>query len=109
MVHNVVIALTACQTKQPAFGRSLFSEGLPGAAYYTYALYNRAAQQGELVSPDAISERHWAEEVRDLKPIRVYLHRFNVVIVEKVADGVEEGKYDDADKSRRCPAFRHCE
>jgi hypothetical protein len=40
-----------------------------------------------------IPKKFWAASIRDLKPVKVYIHINNVVVVQKVADGKEEGLY----------------
>jgi hypothetical protein len=71
---------------------------LKAAAEQTYANYNRAFQAG-MEKPQPEGERHeipakyWTDPIKALKPISVYLHRANVVVVQRVANGIEEGKY----------------
>jgi hypothetical protein len=40
-----------------------------------------------------IPSKYWAEPIKALNPLRVYLHRVNVVVAQRISDGVEEGKY----------------
>jgi hypothetical protein len=35
----------------------------------------------------------WADPIKALHPVKVYTHRVNVVVVQGVHDGIEEGKY----------------
>jgi hypothetical protein len=72
--------------------------GLRAAAEQTYANYNRAFQAGmekpQLnVERPEIPAKYWTDPIKALKPLSVYLHRMNVVVVQCVANGIEEGKY----------------
>jgi hypothetical protein len=72
---------------------SLFSDDLVGAAHATYVARLRATRGG---TPDPTNEyypRYWAPRIRELKPIKVYKHRINIVVVQRIEDGVEYGKY----------------
>ena len=64
------------------------------AAYETYTRHVRARRGsgGEKRNPKIYREC-WAEGIKQLKPIRVYKHKNNIVVVQKVRDNVEEGKY----------------
>lgn len=85
------------QTQNPSENSSA-TAGLKAAAEETYANYNRAYQAGlekaQLnVERPEIPSKYWAEAIKALKPNSVYLHRMNVVVVQRTANGVEEGKY----------------
>lgn len=67
--------------------------GLPEAAHATYAAHIRAVNAGQEKRGTDIPSRYWADGIQALKPIRVYTHRANVVVVQKVAGRVEHGKY----------------
>lgn len=41
----------------------------------------------------AIPSRYWTDPIRALQPIKVYTHRVNVVVVQKISKGVESGIY----------------
>ena len=36
---------------------------------------------------------YWPDRIKALNPIKVYTHRVNVVVVQRLSDGTEEGKY----------------
>jgi hypothetical protein len=67
------------------------------AAERTYAAYGAAITAGKEEKPAAdapvIPSKYWTEPIKALRPIRVYLHHHNLVVVQKVSDNVEEGKY----------------
>jgi len=68
---------------------------LVDAAHETYARHVRAMRGygGEDPTPDEIPRQHWAEGIKKLKPIKVYKHKTNIVVVQRISDGTEEGKY----------------
>lgn len=92
LVLNLVLmlGLSGCQTKSGVEKNA----SLVDAAYETYTRYVRAMRgsEGENSTPD-IPRQCWAEGIKKLKPIKVYKHRINIVVVQKVSDNVEEGKY----------------
>ncbi|MBN1437226.1 MAG: hypothetical protein JW936_09130, partial [Sedimentisphaerales bacterium] len=63
---------------------------LIGGAYDTY-LNARGVDPAAMLS--GIPPEYWADSIRRLDPIRVYMHEYNIVIVQSQNDGVEEGKY----------------
>jgi hypothetical protein len=93
LVLNLVLmlGLSGCQTKSSVEKNA----PLVDAAHETYARYVRAMRGygGEDPTPDEIPRQYWAEGIKKLKPIKVYKHRINIVVVQKVSDNVEEGKY----------------
>ena len=69
---------------------SLFSSNLPKSAYETYTRYFKAAQR---TPSDEIPKQYWTDMIKELKPIKVYIHRVNIVVVQRVSDNIQEGKY----------------
>jgi hypothetical protein len=67
------------------------------AARKTYATYGTAIVDGKEERPAAgnldIPSKYWMEPIKALRPVRVYTHHYNIVVVQKVSDDVEEGKY----------------
>lgn len=89
----VFFEVSSCQRKPAVETTSLSRSDLVEAAYRTYANRVRTVNMGENPFPPEIPEQYWAEGIRELKPIKVYKHRVNIVVVQKVRDNVEEGKY----------------
>ena len=59
------------------------------AASATYSRLRRAPNADlSNIPPDL-----WADPIRELHPVRVYMHQYNTVIVLKESDGSEEGVY----------------
>ncbi|MHC4641067.1 MAG: hypothetical protein ACYS32_05435 [Planctomycetota bacterium] len=89
-----LFGVSGCQTKSGIENTTLSQNNLPEAAHRTYAGYVRAIHAGyENSSSTEIPERYWASAIRNLKPIKVYTHRVNIVVAQKVRDNLEEGKY----------------
>lgn len=62
-------------------------------AYATYAAYVNAAKDGKEIGGDEIPPAYWIGEIKRLNPLKVYTHRVNIVVVQRVKEGVEEGRY----------------
>ena len=88
---GVLGILSACQTQHPS--REIGSGGVVRAAEVTYAAYGRAIRAQKEQPSTEIPERYWADGIKALKPIRVYEHRVNVVVVQRESKNLEEGKY----------------
>ena len=69
------------------------ADGLSAAAYGTYIDYRNGVRAGAENRQDEIPQKYWAPPIKALNPVKVYLHRVNVVVVQRVHDGIEEGKY----------------
>ncbi len=74
-------------TKPPARARPSLSE-LSWAAQKT--VMNCDGVPG---TEGGIAPVCWTDPIKALNPIRVYTHRVNVVVVQRVHEGIEEGKY----------------
>lgn len=64
-------------------------------SWRTYSNYVAAIQGRDEERSDNpnIPPKYWTEEIRALDPIRVYIHRANLAVVQKVVGDAEEGKY----------------
>jgi hypothetical protein len=74
------------------------SAGLPEAAHETYINYNRAYQAGNVTvqregEEILIPSNYWSDPIKALNPLKVYMHRVNIVVVLRLRDNIEEGKY----------------
>ena len=81
------------------------TEGMPSsaeiatAALYTYLNYTRAFQAGDAEEKRegneiVIPSQYWTEPIKALKAIDVYTHGdINIVVVLRVENNIEEGKY----------------
>jgi len=92
LVLNFV--LSGCQPKSGVDKTPLSQNDLVEAAHLTYASRVRAMRGSGAEDPTHdIPSQNWAEGIKKLKPIKVYTHRVNIVVVQKIRDNVEEGKY----------------
>jgi hypothetical protein len=62
-------------------------------ALETYISFAKSASFGAVPSPPEIPKKLWSATIQSLKPIRVYTHRVNVVVVQRVTGEDEEGLY----------------
>ncbi len=62
------------------------------AAMGTHGAYMQDFNSSENAEwSDEIPEQFWTKPIRDLKPLRVYLHLYHLVVVQKINGNVEEG------------------
>jgi len=71
---------------------------LSEAADRTHAGYFNAVKAGTEKMPAngdecEIPPKYWADRIKALHPIRVYTHRGNVVVAQRITGNIEEGKY----------------
>jgi len=92
-VTGCLFLVAGCGRKREAPEDSLTAPGLTTGALVTHARYVRAVNAAVQVRSDEIAPEYWTEEIRKLRPIRVYRHRGNIVVVQKISPGREEGTY----------------
>ena len=89
----LLLAACGCQSNEEPESSSLSPDDLKAAAYATYLNRRNATRGG---TPDPTNEfypTYWADGIKALNPIKVYKHRTNIVVVQRIIDGTEEGKY----------------
>lgn len=79
------------QTTDPS--NELAPDALGAAALRTHTCWVRMHREGKTPSSDDIPRSCWAGPIEALHPLKVYVHRANVVVVQKESGNVEEGKY----------------
>ncbi len=62
-------------------------------ALATHAAYIQAVNAGTEKRGEEIPAGYWAEGIKALHPVKVYTHRVNIVVVQRVSGQTEEGKY----------------
>jgi hypothetical protein len=82
-----------CTGKPGSGDANASSKTLVAAAQDTYVRFLKTREGGVIPSGQEIPASCWAGGIRALHPIRVYLHRVNVVVVQKATGSVEQGKY----------------
>jgi hypothetical protein len=79
----VALALTfvlpGCERKPVDEQAGQLPAGLPAEAYQTYRNYLQSVRAGTEKASDLIPSQYWAEGIRAFNPLRVYIHRFNIV------------------------------
>jgi hypothetical protein len=86
-----LMLLGACGCQSNEIPRS--RDDLMGDAHATYAARARAVNAGTETLTTEIPSTYWADRIKALNPIKVYTHRANMVVVERISNGTEEGKY----------------
>jgi hypothetical protein len=94
----LISLLAATQTRNPSEEATLSPDYLSDAAHQTYVNHLRAYNAGEEKAwPEGteaqIPPKYWTNSIKALKPLKVYLHRVNMVVVQRIENGIEEGKY----------------
>jgi hypothetical protein len=89
----MLLAAYGCESNTGPKWPSLLPDDITGDAHATYAAHVRAINAGTEKSSAEIPPAYWADRIRALNPIKVYTHRVNIVVVQRVSDGTEEGKY----------------
>jgi hypothetical protein len=99
--HSIIISilllsclLTNTDCKKKSNDKvSIFSSKLAESAEETYSRYTKQTNPNQITPSSEIPKQYWADKIKELKPIKVYIHRGNIVVVQKISDNTEEGKY----------------
>jgi len=89
----MLAAACGCQSNEAPESSSLSRDDLVEAAEATYVARLRAVKGGTPDPTNEIYSTYWAGGIKALNPIKVYTHRVNIVVVQAISDGTEEGKY----------------
>ena len=81
------------ESKEEAESISPAGDDLKQDAWATLVARQRATRGGTKDPTNEIYPTYWADGIKALNPIKVYTHRVNIVVVQRISDGVEEGKY----------------
>ena len=92
IVFGCVFVIPGCEDNSTERNAG-FSPDTAEAAYKTHVQYVRAVNAGTEKLSEEIPEQYWADGIKTLEPVKVYLHRHNVVVVQKLSANAEEGKY----------------
>jgi len=88
-----LLGLSGCRPQRPSPTALGLPSGLVEAAWkmQTAFVRDKNAPAGQ---PEAqIPSSYWRDPIKALNPIKVYIHRANIVVVQTIIDGVESGKY----------------
>jgi hypothetical protein len=89
----ILLAACGCQSNEASNSPSLASCDIARDAQATYSAHGRAVRAGTETLTTEIPSTYWADRIKALNPIKVYTHRVNIVVVQRISDGTEEGKY----------------
>jgi hypothetical protein len=89
----MLLAACGCQSNESPQSPSLFPDDITGDAQATYAAYVQAFNAGTETLTTEIPSTYWADRIRALDPVKVYTHRISIVVVQRISDGTEEGRY----------------
>ncbi len=88
----LLVFLSSCM-HGPADPGSTFHRGIQRNAWKTISAYDTAAlAHREKFNPE-IPPAYWDPGIQRLHPIKVYTHRANLVVVQRMSEGNEKGKY----------------
>ena len=86
-------ATCGCQPNEAPESPSLSADDLVEAAYATWLARRDATRGGTRDPTNELYPTYWTDGIKALSPIKVYTHRINVVVVQRISGGTEEGKY----------------
>ncbi len=86
------LLLCSCMQGQAETGSS-FRKGVQRDAWKTQAAYSQAVLAHRDTLQKEIPSAYWAPRIEQLRPLKVYTHRRNLVVVQSVRDGMEHGRY----------------
>ena len=89
----ILCCACGCRSKGKPTAASLYLNELVRDAWQTHADYTKAVNAGTEKPGTDIPSAYWAKHIKALQPLTVYTHRANIVVVQHVADGTEQGKY----------------
>ncbi len=93
-LHFVLLFLVVgCGARRGNSGGDLAPDALGAAALETHSRHVKKCGATETPPAREIAESCWAKEIAALRPLRVYLHRTNLVVVQRESGEMEEGKY----------------
>ncbi len=89
---SILVLSVACRKEQDVAGRPAYSS-LAEASLDTLTRYEKAVRAGDAETSAGIPAQFWSPPILDLKPIKVYTHRVNLVVVQETSDSIEKGLY----------------
>jgi len=100
--HSVIVTVClfgclfvvfGCQKKPGSGDAGIIPDNLAASALQTHIQYIKAVNSGAEKPSVEISKLYWTDEIKRLKPITVYRHRGNIVVVQRASANRQEGLY----------------
>lgn len=92
-LFSCLLVVFGCQKKPGSEDAGPLPDNLATAALQTRIRYIKAVNSDAQNPSDDIAKQYWTDEIKRLKPIRVYMHRGNIVVVQRASANREEGLY----------------
>ena len=92
-LFGCLFVVFGCQKKPGGGDAGPLPDNLATAALQTHIQYIKAVNSGAQKPSDEIAKKYWTDEIKRLKPIRLYRHRGNIVVVQRASTNWEEGLY----------------
>lgn len=89
----MLLAACGCQSNEVPESSSLSPDDLVEAASATRRARRDATRGGTRDPTNELYPTYWADGIKALNPIKVYTHRVNIVVVQRISNGTEQGKY----------------
>src|SRR3954454_23819803 len=90
----VLLGFACCSVPVRTFGAAVdenTAKELVKGATETFVAFRKGA--AAKIGASEVPAKLWAASIRDLKPVKVYIHRNNIVVAQKFEDGKEAGIY----------------
>ena len=88
----LLVCLCSCMQGQADPGSS-FHKGIQRDAWRTLSAYDSVLMTQREKFQREVPSTYWDPGIQRLHPIKVYTHRGNLVVVQRVSQGEEHGKY----------------
>ena len=88
-----LLVICGCQKKPGGEDTNTIPDNLAVSALQTHAQYINEVNSGQQERSDEIPRKYWTDEIKSLNPIKVYMHRTNIVAVQKTTAEKQEGLY----------------
>jgi hypothetical protein len=95
VMGTLLVFLCSCMQEQHADPGSSFHKGLQRDAWRTMASFDDAVLKHRQKFQREIPPTYWDPGIQRLNPLKVYTHRGNLVVAQRVTAGLEHGKYID--------------
>ena len=92
-LFGCLFVVFGCKKKPGSEDAGIIPDNLAVAALQTHSRYIKAINAGQQERSDEIPEKYWTDEIKKLNPIKVYMHRSNIVVVQRASANKQAGLY----------------